>query len=40
MKKYIITAFAAIALSVSSCVNLDLYPLSAGSSENWYSNEQ
>lgn len=40
MKKYIITAFAAIALSVSSCVNLDLYPLSEGSSENWYSNEQ
>ena len=40
MKKYIITAFAAIALSTSACVNLDLYPLSEGSSENWYSNEQ
>ena len=40
MKKYLLTAFAAIALSVSSCVNLDLYPLSEGSSENWYSNEQ
>ena len=39
MKKYIISAFAGLAL-MTSCVDLDLNPLSEGSSENWYSTEQ
>ena len=39
MKKYIISAFAALTLAVS-CVDLDRNPLSEGSSENWFSNEQ
>ena len=39
MKKYIISAFAGLAL-MTSCVDLDLNPLSEGSSENWFSTEQ
>ena len=39
MKKYIIFAFAALTLAVG-CVDLDRNPLSEGSSENWFSNEQ
>lgn len=35
--KYIFTG--AIALSLSACADLDLNPLSEGSSENWYHNE-
>lgn len=39
MKNKILTALAAVALT-TGCVNLDLNPLSEGSSENWFSNEQ
>lgn len=39
MKKYIISIFAGMAL-LTGCVDLDRNPLSEGSSENWYSNEQ
>ncbi len=39
MKKNIFTALAAAAL-LTGCVNLDLAPLSEGSSENWFTNEQ
>ena len=39
MKKYISSFFAAAVL-LTGCVDLDLNPLSEGSSENWYSSEQ
>ena len=39
MKTKIYTAFAAAAL-LCGCVDLDLAPLSEGSSENWFTNEQ
>lgn len=39
MKKYISSFFAAAVL-LTGCVDLNLNPLSEGSSENWYSNEQ
>lgn len=38
LKKYII--MSAVALSLSSCHDLDLNPLSSGSTENWYSTEK
>ena len=40
MKKHIFTAFAAAAVLMTACVDLDLTPKSQGSSENWYSTEQ
>ena len=39
MKKYISSFFAAAVL-LTGCVDLDLNPLSEGSSENWYTSEQ
>lgn len=39
MKKRIIISLFASALLMSSCANLDLNPLSEGSSATWYSNE-
>lgn len=39
MKKYIISVLAGLAV-LTGCQNLDLNPLSEGSSENWYSSEQ
>ena len=39
MKKNIFAAVAAAVL-FTGCVNLDLAPLSEGSSENWFTNEQ
>lgn len=39
MKKYIWTLLTGVVLLISSCNDLDLNPLAAGSSENWYSNE-
>jgi hypothetical protein len=39
MKKIIISTISGILLFFAGCQNLDLNPLSEGSTENWYSNE-
>ncbi|MBQ7751197.1 MAG: RagB/SusD family nutrient uptake outer membrane protein [Bacteroidales bacterium] len=39
MKNHIISVFAAVAV-LTGCVDLNLNPLSEGSSENWYSTDQ
>ncbi len=40
MNKYIILSVCGMSLLLTSCFNLDLNPLSEGSSENWYSTEE
>lgn len=40
MKKSIVSTIMAILLFSAGCQDLDLNPLSEGSTENWYSNEQ
>lgn len=40
MKKIILTTSAAALLGLSSCVDLNLHPLSEASSENWYSTQE
>ncbi|MDR3218314.1 MAG: RagB/SusD family nutrient uptake outer membrane protein [Dysgonamonadaceae bacterium] len=40
MKNLILSTITAVLLFFTGCQNLDLNPLSEGSSENWYSNEQ
>ena len=37
INKYLLTGI--VSLSMTACANLDLNPLSEGSSENWYHDE-
>lgn len=40
MKKLILTTITSVLLLFTGCQNLDLNPLSEGSTENWFSNEE
>ena len=40
MKKYIVIFLSICSLALSSCVELDLNPLSMGTNESWYSDEK